>query len=115
GDRLQIYSPYTEAVMNISALFIRRPVATTLLTIAIALVGAVAFRLLPIAALPTADFPTISVSATLPGASPEDMATTVAAPLERQCGRIAGVTERTATSYPDATSIVLQVHLTRNI
>ena len=101
--------------MNISALFIRRPVATTLLTIAIALVGAVAFRLLPVAALPTVDFPTIQVSANLPGASPEDMATSVAAPLERQFGRIAGVTEMTSTSYLGSTNIVLQFDLNRNI
>jgi multidrug efflux pump len=101
--------------MNISAPFIRRPVATTLLTIAVALVGAVAFRLLPVAALPTVDFPTIQVSANLPGASPETMATSVAAPLERQFGRIAGVTEMTSTSYLGATSIVLQFDLSRNI
>ena len=79
--------------MNISAPFIRRPVGTTLLTIAVTLVGVVAFRFLPVAALPTVDFPTIQVSATLPGASPETMATSVAAPLERQFGRIAGVTK----------------------
>jgi multidrug efflux pump len=101
--------------MNISAPFIRRPVATTLLTIAVALVGAVAFRLLPVAALPTVDFPTIQVSATLPGASPETMATSVAAPLERQFGRIAGVTEMTSTSYLGSTGIVLQFDLSRNI
>ncbi|TLY33978.1 MAG: multidrug efflux RND transporter permease subunit [Nitrospirae bacterium] len=101
--------------MNISAPFIRRPVGTTLLTIAIALVGAVAFRFLPVAALPTVDFPTISVSATLPGASPETMATSVAAPLERQFGRIAGVTEMTSTSYLGSTNIVLQFDLNRNI
>ncbi|HEY3197729.1 MAG TPA: efflux RND transporter permease subunit, partial [Nitrospirales bacterium] len=89
--------------MNISEPFIRRPVATTLLTIAVALVGAVAFRLLPVAALPTVDFPTIQVSANLPGASPETMATSVAAPLERQFGRIAGVTEMTSQSYLGST------------
>src|SRR5207237_9444133 len=101
--------------MNIAAPFIRRPVATTLLTIALALVGAVAFRLLPVAALPTVDFPTIQVSATLPGASPETMATSVAAPLERQFGRIAGVTEMTSTSSLGSTGIVLQFDLSRNI
>ncbi len=101
--------------MNISAPFIRRPVATTLLTIAIALVGIVAFRLLPVAALPQVDFPTIQVSAGLPGASPEVMATSVAAPLERQFGRIAGVTEMTSTSYLGSTNIVLQFDLNRNI
>src|SRR5713226_5041565 len=101
--------------MNISAPFIRRPVGTTLLTIAVALVGAVAFRFLPVAALPTVDFPTIQVQATLPGASPETMATSVAAPLERQFGRIAGVTEMTSTSYLGSTGIVLQFDLSRNI
>ena len=84
--------------MNISAPFIRRPVATTLLTVALALAGALAFGLLPVAPLPQVDFPTIQVSAALPGASPETMATSVAAPLERQFGRIAGVTEMTSTS-----------------
>jgi multidrug efflux pump len=101
--------------MNISAPFIQRPVATTLLTVAVALVGAVAFRLLPVAALPTVDFPTIQVSANLPGASPETMATSVAAPLERMFGRIAGVTEMTSTSQLGSTSIVLQFELSRNI
>ncbi len=101
--------------MNISAPFIRRPVGTALLTIAVALVGAVAFRLLPVAALPQVDFPTISVSANLPGASPETMATSVAAPLERQFGRIAGVTEMSSTSYLGSTSIVLQFDLDRDI
>ena len=101
--------------MNVSAVFIRRPVATTLLTIGLALAGLVGFRLLPIAALPQVDFPTIQVSAALPGASPETMATSVAAPLERQFGRIAGVTEMTSTSYLGTTSIVLQFELNRNI
>src|SRR6266705_1368722 len=101
--------------MNIAAPFIRRPVATTLLTIALALVGAVAFRLLPVAALPSVEFPTIQVSANLPGASPDTTATSVAAPLERQFGRIAGVTEMTSTSYLGATTIVLQFDLSRNI
>ena len=84
--------------MNISATFIQRPVATTLLTIGVTLVGVVAFRFLPVAALPQVEFPTINVSANLPGASPETMATSVAAPLERQFTRIAGVTEMTSTS-----------------
>ena len=101
--------------MNISAPFIRRPVGTTLLTIAVTLVGAVAFRFLPVAALPTVDFPTIQVSAALPGASPETMATSVAAPLERQFGRIAGVTEMTSTSSLGSTGIILQFELSRNI
>ena len=101
--------------MNISAPFIQRPVATTLLTIAIALSGVIAFRLLPVAALPQVDFPTISVSASLPGASPQTMATSVATPLERQMGRIAGVTEMTSTSTMGSTNIVLQFDLNRNI
>jgi multidrug efflux pump len=101
--------------VNISAAFIDRPVATTLLTAGLALAGIVAFRLLPVSPLPQVDFPTISVSAALPGASPETMATSVAAPLERQFGRIAGVTEMTSTSYLGSTSIVLQFDLNRNI
>jgi len=84
--------------MNLSAPFIRRPVATTLLTAAVALAGAVAFKFLPVAALPQIDFPTISIGAGLPGASPEIMASAVAAPLERQLGHIAGVNEMTSSS-----------------
>ncbi len=101
--------------MNISEPFIRRPVATTLLTIAIALAGAVAFRLLPVSPLPQVDFPTISVNAGLPGASPETMASSVATPLERQFGRIAAVTEMTSSSSLGSTSITLQFDLGRNI
>jgi multidrug efflux pump len=101
--------------VNLSAPFIRRPVATSMLTIALALSGMIAFRLLPIAPLPQVEFPTISVSAALPGASPEVMASAVAAPLERQFGRIAGVTEMTSTSTLGGTSITLQFELTRNI
>ncbi len=101
--------------MNISAPFIHRPVATTLLTAGVALAGAVAFRLLPVSPLPEVDFPTISVSATLPGASPETMASSVATPLERQFGRIAGVTEMTSSSALGSTSITLQFDLNRNI
>src|SRR3974390_2542857 len=101
--------------MNISAAFISRPVATTLLTIGVALAGAIAFRLLPVAALPQVDFPTISVTASLPGASPQTMATSVATPLERQLGRIAGVPEMTSSSAMGATNIVLQFDLDRNI
>src|SRR5437667_6091933 len=101
--------------MNISEPFIRRPVATTLLTLAIALAGAVAFRLLPVSPLPQVDFPTISVSAGLPGASPETMASAVATPLERQFGRIAAVTEMTSSSTLGSTSITLQFDLNRNI
>src|ERR687889_956646 len=101
--------------MNLSAPFITRPIATTLLTIALALVGIVAFRLLPVASLPQVEYPTISVSASLPGASPETMATSVAAPLERQFGRIAGVTEMTSASTLGSTSITLQFDLDRDI
>jgi multidrug efflux pump len=101
--------------MNISAPFIHRPVATTLLTIAIALAGAVAFRVLPVSSLPQVDFPTVSVAASLPGAAPEIMASSVATPLERQFGRIAGVTEMTSSSFLGTTSITLQFDLNRNI
>ncbi len=101
--------------MNISEPFIRRPIATTLLTVAVALAGAVAFRLLPVAPLPQVDFPTISVGASLPGASPETMASSVATPLERQFGRIAGVTEMTSSSTLGMTSVTLQFDLNRNI
>jgi multidrug efflux pump len=99
----------------ISEVFIRKPVATTLLTIALALAGVIAFRLLPVAPLPQVEFPTIQVQASLPGASPETMASSVATPLERQFGRIAGLTELTSTSYLGATSIVLQFDLNRDI
>ena len=101
--------------MSLSSPFIRRPVATTLLTAAIALAGAVAFRELPVSALPQIDFPTISVGASLPGASPEIMASSVATPLERQFGRIAGITEMTSSSYLGTTSVTLQFDLNRNI
>ena len=100
---------------NFSAPFIRRPVATTLITIAIFLSGAVAFRFLPVAPLPQVDFPTISVGAGLPGASPETMASAVATPLERQFGRIAGVTEMTSSSGLGSTNITLQFDLNRDI
>ncbi len=101
--------------MNISEPFIRRPVATTLLTIAIALAGAVAFNILPVSPLPQVDFPTINVNASLPGASAETMASSVATPLERQFGRIAAVTEMTSSSGLGSTSITLQFDLNRNI
>jgi multidrug efflux pump len=101
--------------VNISALFISRPVGTSLLTIALALAGALAFRFLPVSPLPQVEFPTVQVSAGLPGASPETMASAVAMPLERQFGRIAGVTEMTSTSYLGSTSIALQFDLNRNI
>ena len=101
--------------MNFSEIFIRRPVATTLLTFGVALAGAVAFKQLPVAPLPQVDIPTISVSASLPGASPEVMAATVATPLERAMGRIAGVTEITSSSSLGSTNVVLQFELSRNI
>lgn len=101
--------------MNISATFIRRPVATTLLTIGLLLAGVIAFRLLPVSPLPQVDFPTISVSASLPGADPQTMSTSVAAPLERQFGRIAGVAEMTSVSNRGNTSITLQFDLNRDI
>jgi len=101
--------------MSISSPFIHRPVATTLLTVAIALAGGVAFKYLPVSPLPQIDFPTISVQAQLPGASPEIMASSVATPLERQFGRIAGITEMTSSSYLGSTSITLQFELDRNI
>src|SRR5262249_20985722 len=101
--------------MNISKPFIDRPVATTLLTIGIALAGVVAFKLLPVAPLPQVDFPTISVQASLPGASPETMAATVATPLERSLGRIAGVTEMTSSSALNSTRITLQFDISRDI
>src|SRR5450755_3095050 len=101
--------------MNISRLFIQRPIATTLLTFAIALAGAISFGKLPVSPLPQVDFPTISVSAGLPGASPETMASSVATPLERQLGHIAGVNEMTSSSSLGGTSISLQFDLNRNI
>src|SRR5215472_9377195 len=101
--------------MNLSAPFIRRPVATTLLTSAIALAGAIAFKFLPVSPLPQIDFPTITVAAALPGASPEIMASSVAAPLERQLGHIAGVNEMTSASYFGTTAVTLQFDLNRNI
>src|SRR5690242_10263463 len=101
--------------MNISELFIRRPVATSLLTIGLALAGLVAFKLLAVAPLPQVDFPTISVQVQLPGASPETMAATVATPLERALGRIAGVTEITSSSTLGSSRITLQFELNRDI
>ena len=101
--------------MNISAPFIARPVATTLLSLGVALAGVIAFFLLPIAPLPQVDFPTISVSASLPGASPDTMAATVATPLERALGSIAGVTEITSSSSLGSTRITLQFDLSRDI
>jgi multidrug efflux pump len=101
--------------MNISAPFIDRPVATTLLTLGLALAGAIAFRLLPVSPLPQVDYPTISVQASLPGASPETMAATVATPLERSLGRIADITEMTSSSSLGSTRITIQFDLNRDI
>jgi multidrug efflux pump len=101
--------------VNISAPFIRRPVATLLLTAALALSGVLAFQLLPVAPLPQVEFPTIQVRASLPGASPETMASAVATPLERQFGRIAGITEMTSSSQLSGTRITLQFDMSRNI
>jgi multidrug efflux pump len=101
--------------MNISEPFIRRPVATTLLTLAIALAGGIAYEVLPVAPLPEVDFPTISVGASLPGASADIMASSVATPLERQFGHIAGVTEMTSASSLGSTSVTIQFDLSRDI
>jgi len=101
--------------MNLSAPFIERPVATVLLTAAVALAGAAAYTQLPVSPLPQIDLPTITVQAVLPGASPEIMASSVATPLERQFGRIAGVTEMSSTSYLGSTAVTLQFDLNRDI
>src|SRR6201985_3847516 len=101
--------------MSLSSPFITRPIGTTLLTIALAITGAIAFAVLPVAPLPQVDFPTISVSASLPGASAQIMASSVATPLERQLGHIAGVSEMTSSSSLGSTSITLQFDLNRNI
>src|SRR5438270_6850458 len=101
--------------MNISAPFIKRPVGTSLLTVALLLAGALAFNFLPVAPLPQVDFRVMSVNAGLPGASPETMASAVATPLERQFGRIAGVNQMTSTSQLGSTNVTLQFDLNRNI
>src|SRR6202044_1793301 len=101
--------------MNPSRVFIERPVATTLLTIAVAIAGVIAFGVLPVSPLPQVDFPTITVGAGLPGASPDIMASSVATPLERQFGHIAGVTEMTSSSSLSTTSVTLQFDLNRDI
>ena len=101
--------------MHLSAPFIKRPVATSLLSLALLLAGSVAYSVLPVASLPDVDYPVIGVSAGLPGASPETMASAVATPLERQFGRIAGVNQMTSTSSLGAASVVLQFDLSRNI
>src|SRR5450432_3087427 len=101
--------------MSISATFIRRPIATSLLTAAVLLAGGTAYFFLPVAPVPQVEFPTISVRANLPGASPETLASAVATPLERQFGRIAGVSEMTSSSQLSSTGITLQFDLDRNI
>src|SRR6202012_3808458 len=101
--------------MNPSRAFIGRPVATTLLTIAVALVGIAAFTVLPVSPLPQVDFPTITVAASLPGGSPDIMASAIATPLERQFGHIAGITEMTSSSSLGTTSVTLQFDLSRDI
>ena len=101
--------------MHFSAPFIRRPVATFLMSVAVILAGAVAYTLLPVASLPQVEFPVISVGASLPGADPETMASSVATPLERQFSKIAGVNEMTSYSSTGTTGIVLQFDLSRDI
>src|SRR5579884_811308 len=101
--------------MNISAPFIRRPVATSLLAVGVLMAGILAYTRLPVAPIPQVEYPVISVSAGLPGASPETMASSVATPLERQFGRIAGVNQMTSTSQLGSTNITLQFDLSRNI
>lgn len=101
--------------MNFSSPFVKRPIATTLLAVGLAIAGIVAFNLLPVSPLPQIDFPTISVQASLPGASAETMATSVATPLEHQLGNIAGVTEMTSSSSLGSTRIILQFDLSRDI
>src|SRR5271155_5259321 len=101
--------------MNISETFIRRPIATSLMMLGVLVFGAGTYGLLPVAALPTVDFPTISVSALFPGASPDTMASSVATPLEQQFAAIPGLAQMTSTSGIGATAITLQFDLARNI
>src|SRR5215204_7195523 len=101
--------------MNISEACIRRPVMTTLITVSIIVFGVFAYRLLPVAALPRVDFPTISITATLPGASAETMAASVASPIERQLSTIAGISSMTSSSSLGTTQIIIQFDLNRNI
>src|SRR4030067_581741 len=101
--------------MNIAEPFIRRPIMTTLVMLAILLFGVMAYQLLPVSDLPNVDFPTILVNASLPGASPDTMASAVATPLERQFSTIAGVDSMTSTSALGSTQITLQLSLNRNI
>src|SRR5258708_35658916 len=105
----------TTGGMGFSTPFIRRPIATSLLMAAILLLGVVAYPMLPVAPLPQVDFPTISVNASLPGASPETMASSVATPLERQFAQIPGVSQLTSTSGLGSTNITVQFELNRNI
>src|ERR1051326_4762274 len=119
GSFCILHSPFCirrgAARMSVSAPFIRRPVATSLLTAAVLMAGALAYTKLPVAPLPQVEFPTVSVSASLPGANPETMASAVATPLERQFGRIAGVTQMTSNSSSGSTNIPLQFDLDRDI
>src|SRR5450756_2149004 len=101
--------------MNISEVFIRRPVATTLVMVGILFFGIVGYRLLPVSDLPNVDFPTIQVTAALPGANPETMASAVATPLERQFTTIAGLDNMNSTSSQGSTQITLQFNLSRNL
>src|SRR5580704_15753000 len=101
--------------MSISTPFIHRPVATTLFLVAMTMAGGIAYTLLPVSALPEVDFPTLTVSANLPGASPEVMAASVATPLEKQFTRIAGVTEMTSSSSVGSAQVTLQFDLSRDI
>ena len=101
--------------MSLSTPFIDRPVATTLMTIAITLSGILGYGMLPVSSLPQVDYPSIGVNASLPGASPETMASAVATPLERQFGRIAGISEMTSASSLGSTSITMQFDLNRDI
>ena len=101
--------------MNISTPFIRRPIGTALMALGLFLVGLAAYANLPIASLPNVEIPTIRVQASLPGADPETMAATIAAPLERRLGEISGVTEMTSTSRLGSTSVVIQFELKRDL
>src|SRR6202046_4851638 len=101
--------------MHFSAPFIRRPVATFLMSTAVLLAGAVAYKLLPVASLPQVEYPVISVGASLPGADPQTMASAVATPLERQFSRIAGINQMTSSSSTGSTSITMQFDLNRDV
>src|SRR2546427_9607293 len=101
--------------MSISTPFIKRPVATSLLTIALAMAGGLAFYFLPVAPLPQVEYPTINVNANLPGAAPETMASAVTTPLERNFRRIAGITEMTSFSNTGGSNITIQIHLGRSV